>query len=748
MAFCKIVLTNSLQTFSDQPLNELSYAIPEEIKDKLAIGKLVLVPFRQQKENGLVIDIYQDLSEAEQNFKIREIEDLLSDEIIYDRDLIDLIRFTAKHYACSYSEVLSATLTPTLVKKPQKTIKLLSNLSTNTSPIIQALEKARKQQLSWARLKSLTRIEEQELKKQIRKLKEAGLIEIEYKAPSKKTLKKTNHLRHYQDLDAQTIPDLKPEQAHIVEQISNHFDQSYKALIHGITGSGKTEVYLRLIQKSLEQSKSTIVLVPEIALAPQLIERVVNRFGEDTVLVWHSALSKSEREHTLNEIIHNKSPKIIIGARSAIFAPVKNLGLIIIDEEHENSYKQDSPSPRYHARLIAEKRSELSQCPLVMGSATPNIETYYKALSPEHPDYHLFKLSKRVFDNPLPKVVISDMRTEFNNANKSIFSRFLRSKITEALEKQEQIILFLNKRGAASHVFCRNCGYVYHCSNCDAKTVYHSDRKIMLCHHCGFSEAHPQECPECNSSAIKFFGLGTQKLEQETIRAFPNARIARLDSDVSKIQNNYLNTWRNFKNHEIDILIGTQMIAKGLDNPNLTVVGVISADANFSQLDYQADERGFQLLTQVAGRAGRAEKPGIVVFQTYQPERSALLDAQTHNYEDFYLKEIALREEFHYPPFGQIVRLLCSTEKELDAIETCNKIHKELFEIEGLSIMGPSPAMIGRLNNKFRYHIIVKLPNQIQNQAEKLDQIKKIFFKINKDTKAILTLDIDNISLY
>jgi primosomal protein N' (replication factor Y) len=383
-----------------------------------------------------------------------------------------------------------------------------------------------------------------------------------------------------------------------------------------------------------------------------------------------------------------------------------------------------------------------------MGSATPSIETFYRAGSDDYPDYSLHTLSKRVFDNPLPKVHICDMREEFNNANKSIYSRFLKSNIDEALERKEQIILFLNKRGTASHVFCRNCGYIYNCRHCDAKMVYHGDKQIMLCHHCGFSEAHPQECPECGSPAIKFFGLGTQKLEEETKKTFPNARIARLDSDVSKSQNNYLDTWMDFKNHNIDILIGTQMIAKGLDNPRLTVVGVISADTNFSQLDYQADERGFQLLTQVAGRAGRADKPGIVIFQTYQPSRSALIDARKQDYVDFYKKEIALRQEFIYPPFSKIIRILASSEKESEAISTCNQIHAEIFKLPDISILGPSPALLGRLSNKYRYHLVIRIPNTSANFAQTIEAIKLIYSNFSKKSKTNLTIDIDNVSLF
>ncbi len=770
MSYCQIVLTNSSQTFSYPGSNSLSYAIPEDLQDKLAIGSLVLVPYRNQKENGLIIDIYQELSDEEKSFNIREIEDLISENFSFNSELINLIKFVSSYYACSYSEVFSSVLATGLISKPEKTITLniKDNIESENNIVIQALLKARKNQAKWTRLKALTKLPESELKKELRKLQTKGLVEIEYSSKSKTASKKTNDpLDRLRTLEAAAIPTLTAEQEPVLDYIRKKIIEEKNApkfLIHGVTGSGKTEIYLRLMEDCFKRQQSTIFLVPEIALAPQLTERIIQRFGQEHVLIWHSALSQSEREFSFQEIIEGE-PKIIVGARSAIFAPVKNLGLVIIDEEHENSYKQDSPAPRYHARLVAEKRCELNNCTLILGSATPNIETYYKALN-KIDNYHLLKLKKRVYDNALPKVTIIDMREEFNNANKSIFSRLLRSNIQEALARKEQIILFLNKRGAASHVFCRNCGFVYKCSHCDSKTVYHSDRKLMVCHHCGFTEAHPNQCPDCDSQAIKFFGLGTQKLEEEVKQAFPEARTRRLDSDVSKIQNNYINTWNDFRDGSIDILIGTQMIAKGLDNPNLTLVGVISADSNFSQLDYLADERGFQLLTQVSGRAGRKDKPGLVVFQSYQPEREVLLDAKEQDYEKFYAKEIEMREILKYPPFSKLVRFLVTAENETKAITTANELHKltcDLLEKQGLtidnldssqgqdsiSILGPSPALISKINNKYRYHVVIKIPLMKNNKDTQLiEGLKTMFLSRKKTNDITVTIDIDSISLY
>lgn len=770
MSFCKIVLSNSSQTFSYPGLNSLSYAIPQDLEGKLAIGSLVLVPYRNQKENGVVIDIYDELADEEKSFKIREIEDLISEDFNFNPELIDLIRFVSQYYTCSYSEVLDSVLSSGLINKPEKTVSLSlsDNMDNKDNIIIQALLKARNHQAKWTRLKALTRLTETELKKELRKLQTKDLVEVKYSSKSKNTKKKTNDpLERLKTLEPSSIPVLTEEQTQVIDYIRKTVaeeNEAQKFLVHGVTGSGKTEIYLRLIEDCFKRNQSSIFLVPEIALAPQLTERITQRFGAENVLIWHSALSQSEREFTFQEIIEGE-PKVVVGARSAIFAPVKNLGLVIIDEEHENSYKQDSPAPRYHAKLVAEKRCELNNCPLILGSATPNIETYYKALN-KLDNYHLLKLKKRVFDNALPKVTIIDMREEFNNANKSIFSRLLRSNIEEALSRKEQIILFLNKRGAASHVFCRNCGFVYKCSHCDSKTVYHSDRKLMVCHHCGFTEAHPNQCPDCNSQAIKFFGLGTQKLEEEVKQAFPEARTRRLDSDVSKIQNNYINTWNDFREGNIDILIGTQMIAKGLDNPNLTLVGVISADSNFSQLDYLADERGFQLLTQVSGRAGRKDKPGLVVFQSYQPEREVLIDAQEQDYEKFYAKEIEMRKILKYPPFSKLIRFLVTAENENASINAANDLHKltcDILETQGLSIenldtsqesnsisiLGPCPALISKINNKYRYHLVIKIPLMKNNKDTQLiEELKSMFLARKKVNDVTVTIDIDSISLY
>ncbi len=758
MDLAQIIIANSSQSFSGK-LDSLTYEIPEELQSKICIGSFVLVPFGKQVANGLVIDIKSSKTSKAPEFKIREIEDLISDEAIYEEELVELIKHAAEYYASNYEEVLNAALPAKALKKPEKEITLLkSDLIERTNIVLSALEKARGQKAKFSRLKTLTNLTRQELQKQIGKLEKEGKVSIAYMASKKRKTLSKNPIDRLSELAPEQIPELTQDQEIIVNFIKSTAlrQPSPKFLIHGVTGSGKTEIYMRLIEDTFKKNKSSIFLVPEISLAPQVVERLAQRFGKENVLVWHSALSESEKNHSWDELMTG-DPKVVVGARSAIWSPIKDLGLIVVDEEHENSYKQDSPAPRYDARPLAIKRAELNDCPIVFGSATPSIEIYYKAQSKSeaHKDFHLLELKDRIFKNPLPTVHVVDMREEFLQGNSSIFARQLKEQMEKALERKEQIILFLNRRGFASHVFCRTCGYVYECKHCESKMVYHEDIKLLTCHHCGLKEAHPKDCPECSMPTIKFFGLGTQKLVAETKYAFPEAKIERLDSDTSKIKHNYIKVLQAFKEKKIDILIGTQMVAKGLDLVNVSTVGVISADGNFSQLDYQAEERGFQLLTQVAGRAGRGDIEGHAFFQTYQPERTVLLTAQEQDFPKFYEKEIKDREEFEYPPFSTLVRFVSGSEDMAQAIETANSFHEKIYTIENIQVLGPCPCAIPKLSNKYRQHLLVKIPRDNKLKLDEdlkhnnaLQEIKTTFKEFKAYSGTNFTIDIDNNTLY
>ena len=458
----------------------------------------------------------------------------------------------------------------------------------------------------------------------------------------------------------------------------------------------------------LSEDKSSIVLVPEISLTPQMVNRFIARFGKEKIAVLHSKLSVGERYDEWNRI-NNGEAKIVIGARSAIFAPLKDIGLIIIDEEHDSSYKSEG-SPRYDAKEVASKIAKQNSCPLVFGSATPDIKTYYKA---SKGDIELLELSKRANDSKLPNVEIVDLREELANGNKSMLSNKLHDLVSENLKNKHQTILFLNRRGYSTFIMCRDCGYTIKCKNCNITMTYHLKQDRLKCHYCGYEEKRLTDCPECNSKNIKYFGTGTQKLEEEIKKIFPEASTIRMDIDTVTKKNSHEEILEKFKNENIDILIGTQMIVKGHHFPNVTLVGVMMADASLNIEDYRANERTFQLLTQVAGRAGRESFPGNVIIQTYNPDNLAIEFASKQNYKDFYDMEIGLRKQLKYPPFCDIMVIGISGKDEQNVIKISKKIHQYLKkriidEKIGLLLYSPLPAPIDKIKNKYRWRIIIK----------------------------------------
>ncbi|MFM7457525.1 MAG: primosomal protein N' [bacterium] len=852
MLFCKVILLNNSQSFSNQTDNSLTYSIPDELSENIAVGFFVFVPVLDKVLTALVIEI---LKEVQAEFKIKEIIDLIDPKIHLNRDLIEIIKYTGDYYATAYSQVLSTVINTANIPNAEKEIYYL-NLSTEetqkkskakdngtvakrtssrlrrtndrstldvhedheddenaeigvrqqchnvTLDVLEKLKNCRGQKAKFNRLKALCKIPTKKLNQALAKLQSQSLIEIKYHYNLKLEASQKNYLDKFEDYDFNKKQDEIYQ--HSINRLSAEQETAYQTikensakevnpiknfLIHGITGSGKTEIYFELIQDTLERKESAIILVPEISLAPQLIDRLKQRFPDQEFLIWHSALDEQERLYSFMKLMTEESV-IVVGARSAIFSPVTNLSLIIMDEEHENSYKQDQPAPRYHTRNIAEKRAELNNALLILGSATPCVESYQKAACgnpnlrntftdtqkvgrvAKHEDdenaeigvslhaqqtssnWMLLHLRKRYNQSPLPDVEIIDMKEEFNLGNKSIFSKKLRELMEDRLNKGEATILFLNKRGNSSHVFCRNCGYIYKCSHCDSKMVYHSDKHILICHLCNHSEKHPESCPACGSSSIKYFGLGTQKLEEEVRKTFPTAKVARLDSDTTKKKNYHLEVFQKFKNQEINVLIGTQMIAKGLDNPLVTCVGVIAADSCFTQLDYQAEEKGFQLLTQVSGRAGRKDREGKVIFQSYLNNRPSLVLAQEQDYEKFYAEEIKLREEFNYPPFSKLIRFISSSEDEVLAINNINKFHELIYDyfIETiketsapLQLLGPSQCQITRINKQYRYHLLCKIA---LNRVDIENDLKSLFLNHKALHRTRLVIDIDSCSLF
>ncbi|HOJ10644.1 MAG TPA: primosomal protein N' [Clostridiales bacterium] len=519
-------------------------------------------------------------------------------------------------------------------------------------------------------------------------------------------------------------------------------------LLYGVTGSGKTEVYLQLIQYALDKGEEAIVLVPEISLTPQMVERFKGRFGNQ-VAVLHSRLSLGER-YDQWRLIKDGKIKVVIGARSAIFAPLANIGLIIIDEEHEASYKSEI-TPKYHAADIARYICKHRNAVLLLGSATPSVETYYKAVNGE---IGLINMEERANNMTMPHVEIIDMREELNQGNRSVFSRKLAVEIDKNIAGAEQTIILLNRRGYSPFVLCRSCGYVAKCINCSITMTYHAVGERLTCHYCGYTIKVPEKCPKCGSGYIRHFGTGTQKLEEETKKQFPGASVIRMDMDTTGYKNSHEEILGKFRDKNINIMVGTQMVAKGHDFPNVTLVGVLAADSILNIGDYRASERTFQLLTQVAGRAGRGELPGRVVIQAYNTDDFSILAASRHDFISFYSKEIKIRREMSYPPFTNIATAVLSGRYDKNVFE-CSKrfedilnslfiyyeIHKDSYEI-----LGSMRPPIGKIKNKFRWRIVIK-STDINTLVRVLSGASDEYYKLKYKEKAQLSIDINPVSM-
>ncbi|MEH2081593.1 MAG: primosomal protein N' [Nostoc sp.] len=562
---------------------------------------------------------------------------------------------------------------------------------------------------------------------------------------------------------------LTTAQANALETIQT-LDEFAQILLHGVTGSGKTEVYLQAIAPLLNQGKSALVLVPEIGLTPQLTDRFRARFG-NKVSVYHSALSDGERYDTWRQMLTGE-PQVVIGTRSAVFAPLPNLGLIILDEEHDSSFKQDSPVPTYHARTVAQWRAELENCPLVLGSATPSLETWVSVrrmgsmgtggefvtpnscieainrLCTPHLALSTYYLSlpERINSRPLPPVEIVDMRQELQQGNRSIFSRSLQAALEELQERKQQGILFIHRRGHSTFVSCRSCGYVLECPHCDVSLAYHHTEEkapeLLRCHYCNYARSHPKFCPDCSSPYLKFFGSGTQRVTQELARQFPELRLIRFDSDTTRNKGSHRTLLTQFANGEADLLVGTQMLTKGLDLPQVTLVGVVAADGLLNLSDYRASERAFQTLTQVAGRAGRGEDPGRVIVQTYTTEHQVIAAVRSHDYQSFSQAELEQRQALNYPPYGRLILLRLSSLDPIQVQNTAQVIATALNAEEEFEILGPAPASILRVANRYRWQILIKFaPDQLP-QLPDWEEVRSLC-----PSSVSLTIDVDPINI-
>ncbi len=718
-----------------------SYLIPENLKADIKIGQAVLVPFGYRKQN-IVAFVTGFSSYLEEGIKAKEIIKIIDKRSVFSLDYLKLLDWIANYYCCDINTVLQAAVPMKFLKEntgkvqKEKKEKYISFITKENAPIrqIKILEK----------LENKNDVPLIEFEKEV-KTTRATILKLEANGFVKITEKSVyrDPLNVFKNIEKDDFPPLSEEQQIAFDKISEKMDkkQYESILINGITGSGKTEIYFRAIKKTLEEGKNILFLAPEIALASQLTLRLIRRFNQEEIAVWHSSISEGEKFDVWNKLRENKI-RIIIGARSAVFAPLNNIGLVIIDEEHENTYKQTSPSPRYDARLVAEKICELNNATLIKGSATPDISSYFKALSSDN----LITLKNRYNNVDLAKVTVIDMREEFYKESRSIFSNTLINAVNNALKNKKQTILLMNRRGFYTSVQCKSCGEVIKCPNCDIPMIYHNSDKTLKCHWCDTTKKLPDKCPKCSSTEIKMSGMGTQRIENIASKLFPNAKIERIDSDVLSSKTKYIEILERFQNGDIDILIGTQIIAKGLDNKNVTVVGVVDADISFSLPDYRSSERGFQLLMQVAGRAGRGEFDGKVIFQTYNPDLYAIENAKSQNYLEFYENEINRREMFDYPPFCQIIKIVISSINEDRAYKCAQEISERLKTqitklglSEYIEINGSMKCIMYKLNSEYRFQIIIK------NKMNKKGQyIVSTFMKntsIADDIKMIIDID-------
>jgi len=713
------------------------YRIPEELRNKIQLGMRVIVPFGVSNKGieGYVVSLEEKVDIPLD--KVKPVIKILDDFPIILPKFIPIIHWMKKEYHCLTIEALRCFIAPGLkmnIKEKRHKVVYL-NIDKNINKCIETVEKR-----SWY-MAEILRILDQEDGIPLAELSEmaGGAPVSSFRSLEKKGWIRIVEEEIYRDPwdDSLALPGeihaLTQKQQRIVEEIEKGLlNGKGSYLLYGVTGSGKTEVYMRVVQKALEMNKQAIVLVPEISLTPQTVERFKQRF-ENQVAILHSALSVGERYDEWRKI-YNQEVNIVVGARSAIFAPFERLGVIIIDEAHEDTYKSDG-SPRYNAVGVARKRCEIEGAVLVLGTATPSLEDYHGA---QNRKYNLVTLERRIDNKPLPKVEVVDMRKEIEKGNRSIFSSSLYNSIKQVLNNGEQGILLLNRRGYAQFVSCRSCGYVVKCRNCDISLTYHSIENVLKCHYCGETYPYPHICPSCGSKYIKHFGIGTQRIEEEIKKFFPTARVIRMDVDTTSTKGAHQKILNAFRNREYDFLLGTQMVAKGLDFPMVTLVGVIAADISLNFPDYRSSEKTFQLITQVAGRAGRGDKEGKVIIQTYQPEHYAVQYASMHDYEGFYRREIEMRQKFEYPPFSHIIRILVTGEEEKSVLDLArsinewigNEIKADLILKQGLIKLGVFPAPLEKIRNKYRWHVILKIKCGsifIERYHELMDDCLKMF---------------------
>ena len=680
-----------------------SYNIPKELIDDVAVGKRVIVPFGRKQVEGFVLEIVDDITS---DYHLKDIISVNND-IVLTEELLSLGRAVSKSTLAPLISCYQAMLPKALKIKQKK--EITKKYETYYKVIDNSFKLSDKQAEIVNIIKDKT-VSEKELVN-VKKISKARLNLLVEKKVLSKELRESYRLEH-NDISEEKNK-LTPLQEKVVKEIIDSSDTVY--LLHGVTGSGKTEVYMTLIEEGIKRGKQSIVLVPEISLTPQTLARFEKRFGK-RVAVFHSALSEGEKYDEYRRVASGEV-NVIVGTRSAIFAPLKDISYIIMDEEHSDSYKQEN-SPRYDTKMVALERCKYHKAKLILGSATPTLESYARALKGV---YHLVNLKKRVGGRSLPKVEFVDMNKALATA-KGHFSLELIKRIEETLRRGEQVILLLNRRGYSSVLSCKNCGYVMKCPNCDISLTYHKTNNMLRCHYCGYATNYPKVCPECKEEALRDLGVGTEKIEEEVKSLFGNSKVLRMDVDTTSKKNAHQKIIESFGKGEANILIGTQMVAKGLDFPNVTLVGVLNTDTSLMIPDFRSSEATFDLLSQVAGRSGRA-KEGLVVFQTYNKDHYAISCASNHDYLTFYKEEMAIRKMMKYPPYYYLVLVKISGKDENSCLKEavrCEKVLKKY--LDKTILLGPTKAMIFKKMNIYTYQIILKYQYQ-DNLYEILDKL-------------------------
>jgi primosomal protein N' (replication factor Y) (superfamily II helicase) len=738
--YVRVIIDRAIQ-------RELDYSVPETLAGRIGIGSRVRVPFRDKSALATVLATLEQ-SEAK---GIRPIEALVGEAPAISESLLELAKWMSTYYCCPLETVMRSLL-PQVIRRAEvgwkkqlfvqpvtkiddDKIDNLRKRAPRQAELLEAIAKLEKP-MPAAQLLRQTSFDNQTL----RALAKRGLIELREEA-----VERDPHAD--EQFIATANLEVNPEQALALSKITDALATPKDAkpiLLHGVTGSGKTEIYLQAIRTALERGKSAIVLVPEISLTPQTVERFKSRFAEmhEVVAVLHSHLSQGERHDEWHKI-HSGRARIVIGARSAVFAPLKDLGLIIVDEEHETTYKQEE-APRYHARDVAVVRAKIEKCAVVLGSATPSLESYHNATTGK---YKLLTLTQRVDDQRMPLMRIVDLRQERRKEKIApILSEKLSQAIADRLEKREQTILFLNRRGFSTSLLCSNCGEARDCPNCSVALTFHRHMSRLSCHLCGHTAAVPKKCPECGKDALIYAGFGTEKVESTVCHLFPKANVRRMDADSMTRKEAYRETLRNFRTGKIDILVGTQMIAKGLHFPNVTLVGIINADLALHLPDFRAGERTFQLLTQVAGRAGRGETAGEVFVQTYTPFSPSIQFARHHDFAGYFQQELEFRERCDFPPFKHAILITVRSAHEGRAKLSAETLVRRLKESLGSEfILGDAtPAPLEKLQGQFRFHIllrgeaIMRLSRLVRETLDKLPLPEDVVATVDVDPYQLL----------